>query len=265
MFWRTSLRSVVAVAVAAFALALNGAGLLDGPCSSLEKGLGHGFKSALAGLRGSVDGIVNAGPVPCVAGPACLIVVTGDEIVGLDRDGYIASCDSACSRSDLPALTGFFPASKKVGERATSAEIVIGLEILRAFEDRPDMLKMLSEVNLGDLRNPTAILTGGVKVSLGKGDYTGKIDKLDRVLANLERLKISAKTVDMRFDRQAVVTFMEPKRKTEAKNTAEVKKNAGPKTDAGPKTKTEPKKNTERKRNAEPKHKTAKHGAKKGV
>lgn len=263
------MRSVVAVAAAAFALALNAAGILDGPCSGAGEGLGKGLRAVLAGLRGSVDGIVSAGPVPCVAGPACLLVVTGDEFLGLDRGGYIAFCESTCARADLPALTGFLPASKKVGERAASAEIVIGLEIMRAFEDRPDLVKMLSEVNLGDLRNPTAILAGGTAVSLGKGDYPNKTDKLIQVLENLKRLNMSAKTIDLRFARQAVVNCIQPKHigpKNNADPThVESKHGTVPKQSAEPKRKAEAK-NSARSKRVEPKHSAQpKRSAKKGV
>jgi hypothetical protein len=211
MFWRTSLRSVVAVAVAALLLALNAAGILDGPLVGGANSLREAVKAAAVALRGTVDGIVSAGPVPCPAGPAYLLVVSGEEIMGLDRDGYVACCDSACPRSDLPALTGFLPAARKVGEQVSSAEVVIGLEITRAFEERPDLFKMLSEVNLGDLRNPAAVLSGGITVILGKGDYADKIDELNMVLANLGQMGMQARSIDLRFARQAVVTCAEPK------------------------------------------------------
>jgi len=263
MFWRTSLRSVVAVAVAALVLALNGAGVLEGPLVSGANGLSHGLISVLAALRGSVDNIVSAEPIPVAAGPAYLLVVTGDGIMALDREGYIASFDSACSRADLPALTGFLPATRNVGGRVSSAEVVIGLEIMRTFEDRPDLLKTLSEVNLGDLRNPTAVLAGGVAVSLGKGDYGNKVDKLDLVLANLKQLGMQARNIDLRFNRQAVVTCVQPKHdEPKQKDLRQNEPKRSEPKQAEPK-RSEPKRQ-QQKQKAQ-KHSEPKHNGKKGV
>jgi hypothetical protein len=165
-----------------------------------------------ASLRGGVDTVVSAAPEAHPAGPVYALVATRGEIVGLDAEGYVASYDTASCRCDLPVLTGFLPATKKVGERISSAEIVLGLEIVKAFEERPEVMRILSEVNLGDLENPTAVLSGAVRVSLGQGDYRCKVGKLDQVLVSLKRLNSSPKTIDLRFARQAVVTCNEPKK-----------------------------------------------------
>lgn len=212
MFWRSSLRSVLVVAAFALALALSSAHVFDAPCAQGVKGLKGRLASAGAILRGGVDTVVSAAPAAHPAGPVCALVATKGEIIGLDSEGYVASYDTASCRSDLPILTGFVPATKEVGERVSSAEVVLGLEIVKAFEERQGVMSILSEVNLGDLKNPTAILSGAVRVSLGQGDYRSKVAKLDQVLVGLKRINSSPKTIDLRFARQAVVTCDQPKK-----------------------------------------------------
>jgi hypothetical protein len=212
MFWRSSLRSVLAVGAVALVLALSGAHVLDALCAQCLESLRARTSSIGSVLRGGVDTVVSAAPPARAAGPPCAVVATGGEIIGLDSEGYVTSCDTASSRCDLPILTGFVPATKRAGERVSSAEVVLGLEIIRAFEESQDVISILSEVNLGDLANPTAILTGAVKVSLGRGDYRCKVAKLGRVLAGLDRLNCTPRTIDLRFARQAVVTCNEPKK-----------------------------------------------------
>jgi cell division septal protein FtsQ len=72
------------------------------------------------------------------------------------------------------------------------------------------MLKALSEINLADLENPKAVLSGGIVVDLGSGHYRRKVQELTGVLAELKRLGKHPKAVDLRFARQAVVRCSEP-------------------------------------------------------
>jgi hypothetical protein len=215
MFWRSNMHSALVVGAVAMVLALGSDGIFGAKCFKGVREFGGCIKGAVVGIHTSVDDLVTSEPVRQCAGPTFLLVASDGDVIGLDREGIVASRDTACCRSDLPALTGFAPASVAVGERVSSAEIVVGLEVVRAFEGRPEMMKVLSEVNLEDLENPRAILSGGVTVSLGQGDYCRKIEKLNQVLLYLKRLKASPKTIDLRFSRQVVVKCSEPKPNSE--------------------------------------------------
>ncbi|MFZ1947595.1 MAG: cell division protein FtsQ/DivIB [bacterium] len=215
MFWRTKALSLVVVAAVALTLALSADGVFGARCFDCFRDCGSWVKETLCGIGASVDGLVAAEPARLCAGPAYVLVAWGGEVLGLDREGVVASSDTACARADLPALTGFVPAVKTVGERISSAEIVLGLEIIRAFDERPELMKVLSEINLADLTNPKAVLLGGVSVNLGQGDYRSKMENLIQVLLHLKRLNASPRTIDLRFSRQVVVKCSEPKRNLE--------------------------------------------------
>jgi hypothetical protein len=215
MFWRTKVWSLVVVALAALGLALYADGVFGAKCFDGFRDFGSWVEETVCGIHASVDDLMAAEAARLSAGPTYALVVSGGEVLELDREGVVASADTACARADLPALTGFVPAAKTVGERLSSAEIVLGLEIVRAFDERPDLAKVLSEINLADLANPTAVLFGGVTVNLGQGEYRDKMDHLVQVLLHLKRLKASPRTIDLRFSRQVVVKCSEPKRNPE--------------------------------------------------
>jgi hypothetical protein len=211
MFWRSNMHSVLVVGAVALLLALISDGVIGSDSFRGARRFSSSLKGLVCGIHTGVDDLMSDPPQRLSAGPTSALVVWGGGILGLDREGVVASSDTACSRWDLPFLTGFVPASRAVGERLSSAEIVVGLEVLRAVEARPEMLAMLSEVNLADLKNPRLVLAGGVEVNLGRGDYRRKVDKLNKVLLHLKRLEATPLTIDLRFARQVVVRCLEQK------------------------------------------------------
>jgi hypothetical protein len=211
MFWRSNLNSVMAIGAVALVLALVSGGVFSSDCFRGVRQLGRSVRDLAAGLHDAADDLAGSQSERLMAGPTDALVAWDGGVLGLDRDGVIASSDTAGARWDLPVLTGFVPASRMVGEKLCSAEIVVALEVLRAVEARPEMLARLSEVNLADLENPRLVLAGGVAVNLGQGDYRCKVDRLDKVLVHLRRLRATPAVIDLRFARQVVVKCSEQK------------------------------------------------------
>jgi hypothetical protein len=139
-------------------------------------------------------------------GPTCALIVSDGLIVGVDRDGYVSSM-SVSSREDLAALTGFTVAPDSIGEHLGLPELELGLTVVQAFDRAVDMREMLSEVYLGDLGNPRVVLSGGVTVEIGSGNYGTKIARLRQILLQAPDLGIRPTRVDMRFGPQVVVEY----------------------------------------------------------
>ncbi len=213
--FRASFQSIVIVGVMSLGITLTGTHVLNPKWFRGFESLGRDIRGAVSCIRSSIDGIVASAPIAPCAGPTYVLIAAQGEVLGLDKDGYVASCDTASARCDLPVLTGFLPATKALGDNISSAEVVVGLAIVRAFDEKPEMMKMLSEVNLENLNDPRVILRGGVTVDFGGGDYKRKVEKLNQVLLHLKRLNASPKTVDLRFARQVVVKCNEPHRDIE--------------------------------------------------
>jgi len=144
---------------------------------------------------------------PSGPGSTCAVIVSGDLIVGVDRDGYVTCRETSFDR-DIAALTGFQVAPDSIGERLAMPELALGLAVVEAFEGSvDDMADLLSEVYVGDLANPRVVLCGGVTVEIGAGDYGRKIARLRQVLLQAPELGIRPTRVDMRFGSQVVVEY----------------------------------------------------------
>jgi hypothetical protein len=201
---------MVMVGGVASALALVGTGTTSLKWFEGFASLGRSAANAVCCARTSLGGIMTAPESKPIPGPVCVLVAANGTILGLDGAGLIATSDTACCRTDLPAMTGFVPTTAVVGDALPVAEVVVGMAVLRAFEARPEMLKALSEINLEDLENPKVFLRGGVVVDLGSGHYKRKVERLSQVLGELKRLEAKPKTIDLRFARQVVVRCNEP-------------------------------------------------------
>lgn len=208
--FRTNLREMAMVGGVASVLALVGTGTMSPKWFGCFASLGRSVEDAVSCARSSLGGIVTAPESKPIPGPVCVLVAADGNILGLDGAALIATSDTACCRSDLPVMTGFVPTTVVVGDVLPVAEVVVGMAVLKAFESRPEMLKALSEINLGDLDNPRVILRGGIVVDLGGGHYKRKVERLSQVLGELKRLEAKPKTIDLRFARQVVVRCNEP-------------------------------------------------------
>jgi hypothetical protein len=139
-------------------------------------------------------------------GPTYAVIISGDSMVGIDRDGYV-TCMEASFDDDLAVLTGFTATPDSIGARLTMPEVVLGLSIIGAFDRFAGMLELISEVHIEDLENPKVIVCGGVTVEVGAGGYATKIERLRQVLLQAPELGIRPTRVDMRFGPQVVVEY----------------------------------------------------------
>jgi hypothetical protein len=166
------------------------------------------LEDRIAGLAGRLTWVSSdarsgvAAPAP---GSTYALVTSGGLVVGLDRDGLVALHDTASDIYGVPALTGCSAVPTAAGKMLSAPEVVLGLSIIRAFEEFPCLMDMLSEVNMASLERPRAILRGGIVAELGKGGYRVKIRRLNQVVMQALRLKMRPDYVDLRFGRQVVV------------------------------------------------------------
>jgi hypothetical protein len=138
-------------------------------------------------------------------GPTYALVSSGGLIVGVDREGRVTMYDSVCDMCGVPFLTGCTSVDVERGQLLSTPEVVLGLSIIRAFEERPHLMNMLSEVNTSNLEQPRVILSGGIVAELGQGRYRAKIRRLSQIIMQAPRLKMRPESVDLRFGRQVIV------------------------------------------------------------
>jgi hypothetical protein len=171
----------------------------------------HGLSDRIADRLASVETALcgTSNPTSDVRPPGrvWVLVAGGNTVVGLDRDGRVTQCDTACPTGGLPVLTGFVPVESEPGMRLRTPEVVLGLTIVRAFELSPATARVLSEVDLADFEHPRAILSGGLTAELGHGSYSAKVTKLGQVLLQARELNMHLKRIDLRFGCQVIVDW----------------------------------------------------------
>lgn len=154
----------------------------------------------------------NIEPQPAAPGPTYALVVSERSTVGLDREGLVTMHDTVCETFGVPVLTGCPAVLAEPGEMLSSPEVILGLSIIKAFEEAPFLMDMLSEVNLADLEHPKVILSGGIVAELGQGRYRSKIVKLNQVLMQAPGLGMQPEYIDLRFGRQVIVSCVNSQR-----------------------------------------------------
>jgi hypothetical protein len=157
------------------------------------------FAGRLSGRTSNIE------PQPAAPGSTYALVVSERSAVGLDREGLVTVHDTVCETFGVPVLTGCPAVLAEPGEMLSSPEVILGLSIIKAFEEAPFLMDMLSEVNLANLEHPKVILSGGIVAELGQGRYRSKIVRLNQVLMQTSRLSMQPESVDLRFGRQVIV------------------------------------------------------------
>ena len=183
---------------------------LDSLCRDRVEGIETRLAAWTDRARAGLEILLGREEVVHRPGETYALIVSGDLIVGVDRDGCV-SCLETSFDGDLAALTGFTAVPDSIGERLGLPELELGLTIVRAFDRAADMHEMVSEVHLGDLGNPRVVLCGGVTVEIGSGGYGTKIARLRQILLQAPDLGIRPTRVDMRFGPQVVVEFEKTK------------------------------------------------------
>ncbi len=204
---KTGIASLVVAALASGGLTLNDADTLGPRCDAFLEKVTIEVSSHAAGVVARVAGVTAREPEVHEPGPTYALLVLDGAVAGVDPDGYVTSLGEAFSGGGFPAMTGLLIEDPLEGRRLSEPKITVGLSVTKAFERYEDLFKMLSEVNLSDLKEPRAILKGGTIVEIGTGDYARKIDRLHQVLLQAPHLDMCLRRVDLRFNRQVIVEY----------------------------------------------------------
>jgi hypothetical protein len=208
---KLGLLTIPVILVLAGGLALRGASDVAGDWVDTIERHTAAVRDRAFEFAGSFSGQTsNAEPQPAAPGPTYSLVVSERSTVGLDRTGLVTIHDTVCDAFGVPVLTGCPAVLTEPGEMVSSPEVILGLSIIKAFEEAPFLMDMLSEVNLADLEHPKVILSGGIVVELGQGRYRNKIVRLNQVLMQASRLSMQPEYIDLRFGRQVIVNCDNP-------------------------------------------------------
>jgi cell division protein FtsQ len=90
------------------------------------------------------------------------------------------------------------------GKSSSSEALARAIAIIEHLEDS-ELLRNISEINVGDPRNLILYLTDGCQVRMGQAPIDEKVSCLQRALQNLQRRSITPDYIDLRFEGKVVV------------------------------------------------------------
>ncbi len=130
----------------------------------------------------------------------------------LDGQGEVFKVLEATDQLDFPVVTGFDYQKVKQCDRTCASDLKLVVALLEELQDRQLFgLEQISEVH----REPSGnfalyTLNGGVKVRLGREDFANKLDRLERIYAELQpRLQI-LDYIDLNVDEKVIVRIERP-------------------------------------------------------
>lgn len=125
----------------------------------------------------------------------------------LDRHGEVFKVLEAEDSLDYPVITGFDYRKVEAHDAQTARELKKIVALIADLQQRKLFgLQQLSEIN----RDPNGCLAlftlqGAVKIKLGRGDYGRKLDRLERIYAQLQPRLPILDYIDLNVDEKVIV------------------------------------------------------------
>lgn len=141
--------------------------------------------------------------------PRAMIVL--DDLYLVDKEGKVFKKVGAKEKIDLPLLTGLASKEIKNPDREGERLIRLALELLDLLAYRQIINEHnISEINLHRQRGLTLYtLDKSLPIHLGWGDYKDKLNRLEKVLADIQKKSAEVAYVDVNYPRKIIVKVKE--------------------------------------------------------
>ncbi len=134
-----------------------------------------------------------------------------DELYLVDRHGEVFKQADSRDRLDFPVFTGLRKGEVRKRDPKARQLILQALGLLSLLEGRRVFTPAdVSEIHLSPEKGLTVYtLKGGIPIRLGTGDFSDKIDRLERVLPDLQPKAKDIQYLDLNYRRKVVVKMKE--------------------------------------------------------
>ena len=150
--------------------------------------------------------------------PQALILL--DDLYLVDRHGQVFKKAEPGDQLDFPVLTGL--ETREVRERDPQAVNLVGqaLELLGILRQRKIFTpRDVSEIHLSKQNGLTIFtLKGGIPIRLGSGELADKINRLEKVLPDLQQKIKEVEYLDLNYPRKVVVKMRVPDKEKSRKS-----------------------------------------------
>lgn len=142
--------------------------------------------------------------------PQALILL--DDLYLVDNNGEIFKKAEANDQIDFPVLTGLKKQEIRKGDPQAKEGIRQALSLLNILQKRKVFTPQeVSEIHISPRDGLTLFtLEGGMPIRLGTGDFEDKIDRLEKVLPDLQRRFHDVEYIDLHYSRKVVAKMKEP-------------------------------------------------------
>jgi cell division protein FtsQ len=138
--------------------------------------------------------------------PAMLGRINGETYLIDDRGAVLDRYGPRYADVDLPLVDGLAAASSQSGSSANEARAELATRVIAALKPAPEIAKRLSQIDVSDLHNVTAILSGDPAViELGDDRFLGRLESYFEVVGTLRERVPAIDHVDLRFDNRIYV------------------------------------------------------------
>jgi len=124
----------------------------------------------------------------------------------IDRDGYVLDTLGNFDRqqNQFPFITGVNPDQIVLGQPISTKAVCRALDLFECVREvSPSVARALSEIRVGRDEGLTLILSGGVEIWFGTGEFADRLAALDLFARKYHDLE-SLEYVDLRFENQIV-------------------------------------------------------------
>ncbi len=143
--------------------------------------------------------------------PLALILL--DDLYLLDRHGMAFKKAEFKDRLDFPILTGLPPREVMEGEKTAAELIRQALEFLDLLKQGKFLTpREISEVHLSQQSGLTLVTLNGMPIRVGRGGFTEKLARLEKVLPDLQQKSKEVEYLDLNYPKKVVVKMKTPEK-----------------------------------------------------
>lgn len=133
-------------------------------------------------------------------------ILSLDYLYYVDGSGTIFKALEGSDQLDLPVISGLKPEDLQRNPQAAEQHLRAAVDLLKQLAYRQNLkLTDVSEIHINPQGLSLVTCRGGIPIRLGQRDFSGKLDRLERVYQELQPRLQSLAYIDLNVDDRVIV------------------------------------------------------------